>query len=75
MLTGCAAHLQRHRNKTTTSLGVLTGQLRRQAEGGEKPGFPIVSAYGCRNPGLRAKLASLKRASFTPLTVMDPSLC
>lgn len=51
MLTGCAAHLQRYRNKATTSLGILTGELRRQVEERGKPGFPIVPAYGRRNPG------------------------
>lgn len=51
MLTGCAAHLQRQRNKATTGLGILTGELRRQVEEGRKPGFPIVPAYGHRNPG------------------------
>lgn len=75
MLTDCAAHLQRQGNKTTTSLGVLTGQLRRQVEGAEKPSLPVVpAAWGCRNPGLRAKPVSLRRASSTPLSVLGSSL-
>lgn len=64
MLTDCAAHLQRYRNKTTTSLGVLTAQPKKQVEGG----FPIVPVYGCRNLGLRAKLGSLKQSRTPPCT-------